>query len=173
MNLSTKRPDFKSPTGFKALYEQYAPKIYRYALSLARDEDAANEVVQEVFVTLWEKKESISVKGELEPYLVKLAKYKVIDTYRKEERLKKLHISVQPENTNIPTPEDHVAFEDTKMHIFSVFRTLPKKAQKIFFLSRKKGWTNKRIAKDLQISEKTVEYHIKKSLTRLKTSILR
>lgn len=170
MKVNQKHPDFKNSIGLKLLYEQYAPKLYKYCLSFAKNEQAAKEVVQEVFVTLWEKRNAITIDGEMEPYLVKLAKFKLIDNYRKVERIEKLHTSAKMDQSPVPTPEDHLSFEDTKAHMLTVFNTLPKKAKRIFFLSRKKGLTNKQIAEDLNISEKTVEYHIKKSLKRFRAS---
>ena len=104
--------------------------------------------------------------------MIKLAKFKLIDGYRNNKRREKLYASVEIDKTPVPTPEDHLVFESTKNTILNAFKALPKKAQKIFFLSRKKGWTNKEIAHNLRISEKTVEYHIKNSLKRFRASLL-
>ncbi|MEM8506993.1 MAG: RNA polymerase sigma-70 factor [Bacteroidota bacterium] len=172
MKLTSRYPDFKNPIGLKLIYEQYAPKLYNYALRFSKDEQMAKEVVQEVFVTLWEKRDSITIEGNLEAYLVKLAKFKLIDHHRKIKRLEKLYASVKVNESEALTPEDHLAYEGTKATIFNIFKGLPKKAQRIFLLSRKAGMTNKEIATNLNISEKTVEYHIKKSLKRFRDSIL-
>ena len=172
MNSTSQHFDFKNPVGLKLLYEQYSSKLYKYCLSYSKNEERAKEVVQEVFVTLWEKRDSITIEGELEAYLIKLAKFKLIDGYRNNKRREKLYASVEIDKTPVPTPEDHLVFESTKNTILNAFKALPKKAQKIFFLSRKKGWTNKEIAHNLRISEKTVEYHIKNSLKRFRASLL-
>ena len=172
MKPNTNQPDFRNPIGLKVLYEQYSPRLFKFCLSFVKDEQAAKEVVQEVFVTIWEKRNSIEIKGNLEAYLVKLAKFKMIDNYRSTQRLEKLYATLEVNKTSEPTPEDHAVFENTKKQVLSTFKELPKKAQKIFFLSRKKGLTNKQIAQNLDVSEKTVEYHIKNSLKRFKASLL-
>ena len=156
MKSNTNQPDFRNPIGLKVLYERYAPRLFKFCLGLVKDEQTAKEIVQEVFVTIWEKRDSIEVNGSLEAYLVKSAKYNVIDHYRSTHRLEKLY----------------AVFENTKKQVLSTFKELPKKSQKIFFLSRKKGLTNKQIAQNLDVSEKTVEYHIKNSLKRFRSSLL-
>lgn len=127
-------------------------------------------MVQDIFKSLWEKRESLEIKDSLEHYLVRAAKLKVFEYYRRETaRNKNLSQHYQFKEEDHSTLRD-LQFNDLISSTWKELRHLPTQTQRIFIQSRQRGLSNKEIALVMQVSEKTVEYHISKALNVLKKS---
>jgi len=153
---------------FTILYKQYWYKLFLIANRRLNDREISEELVQEIFVQLWEKRETLHIQS-LEKYLVRSMKYAVIDHIR-SQIIKNNYISyykafIDQEESDT---ENLVAVNDLATYLEKGLKILPDKSREVFRLSRMESWPVTKIASHLQLSEKGVEYHITKSLKTLR-----
>ena len=154
-------------SAFTTLYDRYFRILFNYAYSKVNDQFAAQEIVQELFVSIWQQRHRNTVNS-CRSYLFSSVKNLIISYYRKEYT-RKFHYDrweVQSECSVALTDQD-VLTSDLQIRYEQGLHLLPPKCREVFILSRK-GHTNKEIAQELSISEKTVEQHITKALRVLK-----
>lgn len=157
--------------GFIAVYDEYGPRLLSFFINHLGSRQIAEDLLQEVFSTLWVKKDSIEIKGSIENYLIRSAKNKLIDHCRRRAREKVISLDTVLEIASNVSADDNLIFSGTKGDIIDVVKHMPKKSRKVFFLSRHKGLSNKEIAKKLKLSERAVEYQISKTLKLLRKHI--
>jgi RNA polymerase sigma-70 factor (family 1) len=149
---------------FKQIYKKYWRALFLNVLKKVRVSQIAEELVQNVFVSLWEKRQNLKIR-ELAPYLQTAVKYQAIN-YIKSSILHKSVMSSMA--LDFPLDENNSAStlltHELTLVIDRAIRHLPEKTQQIFRLSHLENRSNSEISKSLQISEKAVEYHITRSL---------
>ena len=124
----------------------------------------AEDIVQEVFIHLWEKKESIEVKGSLDNYLFQAVRNKILEFIRDNktyEKHKKEAIAIKMAEAEI---EDISTIYMKLEKINSSLRHLPPKCKNVFVMHKFKGLTYAEIAEIENVSVKTVENHMLKAL---------
>ncbi len=155
-------------TAFKEIYQRYWKGLYTKAYLKIRRHEIAEEIVQNVFIKLWENR-SASLILHLENYLQTAIKYQVINHFRslltKEKYLKSLKEKYSETEDTCAT---NLLVHELNITIDKALRELPEKTQIIFNLSRNENYTVKEISEKMHLSEKAVEYHITKSLTQLR-----
>ena len=167
--LEKEKLDITKKSGFDKLYELYSYKAFSFLIHHLQNRQEAEDLLQDVFANLWYKRHEIEVKGEMENFLITSCKNKLVDYFRKNKTTSSLEVVHVSEKSNSSTPEDLMVFSELKSKMLKNFRKMPARTKEVFLLSRKNGLTNKEIAKNLQVTEKTVEYHISKTLKQLKT----
>jgi RNA polymerase sigma-70 factor (family 1) len=157
---------------FKEIYVRYWKKLYSEAYKRLNNKDTAEEVVQELFTTLWHKRHKLNISQSLGGYLYASVGYRVIDHYRKEliklKHRQALRV-VYSEADN--STEQAIMLKDLEINLNMFVKQLPDKCRSVYELSRIDHKTNKEIAQYLGISEKTVENHLTKALKRLRLSL--
>lgn len=170
---NTGRPDIRTKEGFEELYNLYAEDLLIVALNQLDSPGEAENLVHDVFCSIWERRDNIEIEGDIEHYLFRSVKLAVIKNIRNKSTRRKLDSVIL---SNVPvsenTVEQQVAFNDLKEKISDLVNCLPGRTQEIYRLSREKYYSNKEIATRLIISEKTVESHITKSLKFLRSNLL-
>lgn len=158
--------DIKS---FNYLVELHYTKLLRSSLKYVRRPELAEEIVQDVFVALWNKRQTLEIKISLSAYLHTAVKYRSLNQL-KSDLLKPKFESEFPESVPcvLTGVEDEIMAQDLGVLITKAIETLPKKCRIIFDLSRNGGLTYKEIATELNISQKTVETQISIALSRIK-----
>ncbi|MEB2777411.1 RNA polymerase sigma-70 factor [Algoriphagus sp. D3-2-R+10] len=151
---------------FSGIYEKFWERLLSVSYSILRDQKEAEDIVQEVFVSLWRKQDKYSIDN-IEAYLYQAVKLAVFLRLRRlkvaDEHLKKMD-SIKFAN-NI---EEKLSYEEAKNTLDDCIANLPEKAKKVFILSRYENRSNEQIALQLGISEKTVEGHITSALKKLR-----
>lgn len=149
---------------FENLFQSCGPKLYAVCMYHVGNREVARDMVQDIFRSLWERRNELDFHRSAEHYLVRCAKLKVLEYFRKE--------TVRRKNTERVLAgfreEDYSTLSSIEMKDLldrtrEELQLMPAKTGEIFFLSRERGLTNKEVAALLQSSEKTVEYHIKKA----------
>ncbi|SCD18938.1 RNA polymerase sigma-70 factor [Proteiniphilum saccharofermentans] len=149
---------------FEYLFHQYYNQIYTFVLNTLFDKTFAEDITQSVFISLWEKREMINPEASIIPLLYTIARNHV---YRQTEQLllkykyEQYQQETIQENTDI---EEDVNSRFLENILSDFIEKLPSERRKIFLLSRKENLSNKEIASRLDISEKTVETQIRRSL---------
>jgi RNA polymerase sigma-70 factor, ECF subfamily len=154
---------------FETVFREYYGPLCRYCIQFVRRPEIAEEIVQEQFIVLWEKKDVIDIHTSINSYLYKSVKNKSID-YLKSKYAKQKFDEV---NDQIPIADSQnplllVEEKDTFKILDSAIKQLPEKCYAVFTLSRFGGYSNKEIADELNISIKTVENQVTIALKKIK-----
>ena len=157
---------------FAQLYDSLWTKLYSSAYNYLRDKEAAQEIVQEVFVNLWIKRKDLEDTKDIAGFAMTTAKFKIYDYFDKKAVEKRyaettIHLCVTSANDT----HQHLEYEETKQLIKDAIDQLPETTGKIFRLSRFQQLTNEEIARTMKLSVKAVEYHITQSLKQLRLRI--
>ena len=153
-----------SSTLKEIFHENYA-SLCNYAAVMIKDKHNAEDIVQSVFIQLWEN-EKIFQLEHAETYLLKCVRYKCIDFLRSPQRHKTIQLSDLP---NMGREDNHNLKEEEILPLLHFFTSkLPPKTQQVFLMSRNLGLTYKEIAKELNVSVKTVENQMGTALKKLR-----
>lgn len=156
---------------FSAIYKLYWEKVYNFSrLYLASSEDVA-EIVQEVFIKLWETRHLIDEEQSFEGFLFIITRNQIFNYSRKRLNYSFLKMTVMQSIEKSYEEEDQLEIADLKKHLSVLISQLPERQQEIFRLSRERHMTYKQIAEQLSISEKTVEYHMTAALKYLRKNL--
>jgi RNA polymerase sigma-70 factor, ECF subfamily len=158
---------------FEELFSLYFRYLHNVAYNRLQSEQAADDIVQDIFTDLWKNRENLAIHTSVKSYLFQAAKHKVYKHIRhqsvreKENYIRRIHDDYYSQN---PFPQSHKVVErdELKEKISTHLDDLPDKSRNIFHLSRDKQYTHKEIAEQLNCSPKTVEYHIGKALQHLR-----
>ncbi|GLU56050.1 RNA polymerase sigma factor [Dyadobacter frigoris] len=154
---------------FSEIYGRYWKKMFRHAFSKTGSDDSAKEIVQDIFLDLWQRRGSTHIQ-ELERYLFRAVKYQVLDSYNKQIIRKRHFETVWAKSYEEVTEsvEDQMAFEELKEKILECISSFPEKTRQIFTLNRMEGKSVMEISSLLHVPERTVEYHITIGLRHLR-----
>jgi RNA polymerase sigma-70 factor (ECF subfamily) len=152
---------------YKEIYEKFSKLLFQAAYNKVRDKVVAEDIVQNIFISIWEKREELMVK-DARYYLLGSLKYAVIN-YIRSQVMENKYLAFSKNNAG---GEEEIfsmiEVNDLSAIIEKGISSLPDKTQEIFRLSRFGHQSTKNISTDLNISEKTVEYHITRSIKFIK-----
>ena len=172
-SITTDKPVFRiDENSFREIYNLYWEKVFSVCYSNLGETEAAKGMVQEIFKSLWERKEELVITQSVERYLVRSAKFKVFEFIR-NKKIREQHLEniIASQTTSINYTENEVMVRSLSERISTLIESLPAQCRRVFKMSREQGLSNKEIASDLLISERAVEYHISKAVTSLKSSL--
>ena len=161
----------KKDNGFALdeLFNRYWEKLFKSADKLLFDEDAAKDVVQNVFVKLWENRNSIMVSN-LYAYLLQATKYQVV-SYLRKGKFTAQHEDELESLGSVNNTEQTINFNELNHVIIESLEQIPGRCREIFYLSRFEYLSNKEIADRLDISIRTVETQISKALKYIRETL--
>lgn len=157
---------------FEQIYNLYFKQLYFYAYKILRDEVIVEEIVQEVYVYLWEKRKQLNINSSLKSYLYTAVRNRCINYIKYE--LPKRRVADEAELNSLTLDavhENNYSSDELRRHINSAVGELPPKCRTIFLLSREEGLTYQEIAEELELSVKTVENQIIIALKKLRVSL--
>ena len=160
---------------FEKIYRDYFSKVLGFVHQFSLSSEDTEEIVQDVFLKLWEKRASIDPEKTLDVFLYVMAKNLVIDNMRKMVASKKrLQLSMESADNATPqnATEQLVNFYELKEIIDKLIDMLPDRRRMIFKLNREKGLSYKEIADVLNISTGTVEKQMTQAIKTLKKNLL-
>lgn len=161
-----------SQLAFKQLFDRYTPRIYRFAISYLKSDVDAEELVQDVFLKLWEKRETLDEYQNIRAYIFKIA-INGIYNLSKKKNYKQIYQEFVKNNF---TKGDEFTWNEVvynelvdslNLHIDK----MPTQRRDIFLLSRKDGLSNQEIANNLSISLRTVENQIYRAVSYLREKL--
>ena len=144
------------------LYERYWEEVFRYAVRIIGNDEEALDVVQDVYIGLWEQRKKIKEIRAIKGYLLQMAKYKSIDLLRitlKRSDFRQTYLETEASH-QVDTPYDIKVAKDLALFIEQCLDQMPPKTKEVFQLSRYAQLSHKAIAEQLHISEGTVKKQI-------------
>ncbi len=156
--------------GFETLFREYFPPLISFAMKFLPDEDDAREVVHQVFINLWERREEIDLSVPLKSYLFTSVHNRSLNVIRSR---KKFSDSEIPDVAGEWDVEKEIETMELEARIKEAIGTLPDKCREIFLLNRYEGFKYQEIADQLGISVKTVENQMSKALKVLREKLSR
>jgi len=158
---------------FTDIYNRYNKVLIAFAYRKLGDEELAMDIVQDVFTTLWVRREGMPLVNNLGGYLMACAKHSVFSFFAHQQVKSKYVESLRNfVNTGSIAHADYLLRErEWEAHIDSAVRSLPAKMRVVFELSRKQHLSNIEIAKKLKTSESNVSKHIHGAVKILKARL--
>lgn len=156
---------------FEAVFKSYYSSLFQYAFSFTRDEEAAKDVVADVFVTLWAKRSQLQISLSTKSYLFAMVKHqalKQVKRHKKEQEESGHYLFSQP--VHQPSPLDKYLSHQSTRFLEELINKLPTLRQEIIEL-KLFGLKNREIAETLHLTEKKVEYQLGQSIEVLKYQI--
>lgn len=156
---------------FEQIYKLYWKRLYAMAAAKLQNSEEAEELVQELFTTLWEKRNTLVITN-LSHYLFTSVRYRVINAVRSKVVQKtywEYYRTFIPGSE--PATDAVIQYNELSTAIDHAVSALPEKSRTIFRLSRYEGKSVQEIAKSLKLSEKAIEYHVTKSLKVLRVQL--
>lgn|SRR5687768_3989683 len=156
-------------TGFNELFNRHWKPLFNLATKILNDEDLAKDTLQEIFVSFYENaihKEIIHVK----PYLYQSVKYQCF-MFLRSGKISEKHLHRLEAVASANCVDEYMDAEELESLLLRRIETLPDKCREVFYLSRYELLSNKKIAEQLNISQKTVEHQITKALRTLRVSL--
>lgn len=154
----------------KLIYDKYWNQLYNSAFNILKDQQACEDIIQDVFINLWNKREFIEIKVSLKAYLFASTRYEVYRQVRlgnvREDIFDHIH-----ERMATPTEYGNIEHKELLSQINSIVENLSTKCKEVYKLSREEQLSHKEIASQLDISTKTVENHLSKALRQLRISL--
>lgn len=150
---------------FAFLYKKSEARLYTFAYKLTQDRNETEEIVQEAFLKVWEKRASLDSNQNFDAYLFTIAKNIV---YNKAKQ-RAYHFAFQNylasyESGLCYNTEQKLEFEELKALLDQIYTSLPPVRRKVFMMSRLQGLSNSEIAAELNTSTSNIENHLNKAL---------
>ncbi len=166
-------PELKNKAEFKAFYAEHYNLLVNYAYTKTRDWELSNEIVQNVFVKIWIRRNETEIKVSLKNYIFTMVKNAISDHYRRSAKLTDLElIEALPDDGN-ETENNQQKELIIRVAIKEALNSLKPKRREIFELSKFEGLTYAEIAKYINISERAVEDNIAKAVLQIREILIR
>lgn len=150
---------------FGQLYDKYRGKVFSYAYTLSKSRETAEEIVQEVFLKLWQKRTSIDAERNFEAYLRKVTLNHLLNFFKKAARHKALQEQIFRNMEMSRTgPEEELMEKELQRAYREAVEKLPPQKKVIYRLSRQEELTHEQIARALNLSRNTVNNHLVEAL---------
>lgn len=157
---------------YHALFMQYSTALTLFAVKILKDEALAMDVVQNVFLKLFEERESLQIHTSLRSFLFQSVRNRCLNEL-KSGQIKARHHQQMSFSTADFTPEIQLQMEAAELEssMAKVVSELPVQCKRIFEMSRLEGKSNAEIAEELHLSKRTVETQISKALKQLRQKL--
>lgn len=155
---------------FEELYNRYWDKLYAAAYKRVRSKETSEELVQDFFTSLWLNRNTVQIHTSFAGYLFTSIRYLVLNHLQKELVRSTYKDAIKTDKVDNST-EETVMLNDLVLNLNKEVEQLPIKCKSVFELSRREYKTNKEIALELGISEKTVENQLTKALRRIRIGL--
>ena len=154
---------------FKTIYERYWKPLYFSAFAVLKDESVCKDIVQEFFISLWQRRGQLNIQSSLKGYLFTAIRYLVFKEVRKskEEAL----FSQLDERLSSWNGDSNLLVAEIERLVAAAVAGLPEGCREVYLLSRQEGLSRNEIADRLDISGKTVANQLTKALRHIRTSI--
>lgn len=157
---------------FTWLFNTYWQKVYKICYKNILSHEDAKELTQNVFKSLWERRSEIKITVDVEHYIMRSAKLQTINFFRDNKiKLESLHAFYQKKPDAEHSTENDLLYNELSDELKKLIDQLPAQCRLVYRLSNEKHLSNKEIASKLDISIKTVEYHLSNAKKIFRTNL--
>lgn len=159
-------------SSFDELFNRYWEVLFAAAYARLNNKEEAKDCVQEIFLTLWEKREQLPIPDAVGGYLFTSLKNRILNLFR-SQKVKERYIHLQKSKTDEAgeNVDELLEYKEFSRMIDNEIHSLPEKMREIFLLSRKQGLSIEEIASQLSLSPQTVKNQISSALKRLRVRL--
>ncbi len=150
---------------FRIFFDQHYQRLCSYAFSFLKDEESCEDIVQDIFIKIWENRQDLIGSDQLKFYMFSAVRNNCLTKIQKNKKYREIEMDPDMETGEIinkPDPEEAIA--EPGVLIAKALDLLPPKCREIFLLSRISNLSYKQIADNLELSVKTVENQMSKAL---------
>lgn len=157
---------------FKILFEKYYPDLCNLVNLYLQNSTVSEEIVQDLFIYLWEKREKIKIETSLKAYLLQAAKYKSLN-YIRNEKNKNLILNeiTDREKVSLEMPDRAMDANQLREIIENSINSLPERCRQVYIMGKERNMTYKEISEEMGISVKTVEVQMGNALKKLREQL--
>jgi RNA polymerase sigma-70 factor (ECF subfamily) len=161
-----------SKDAYQLLFNRYAPRIFAFALSYLKRREDAEELLQEIFLRLWEIRATLDDSKNIKSLLFKICINLIYDFIRRKN-IEQAYLAFAGNNdqSNADSTWHEVIYHDMLMLMNRLVETMPDQRRLIFRLSKEDGLSNDEIAIRLQLSKRTVENQLYRAISYLRERI--
>jgi RNA polymerase sigma-70 factor (ECF subfamily) len=170
-----------SEKAFRMIMDHWYPRLFNFANGYLNNPENAKEILQDVFLVLWDHRDKLTEDTNLNAYLFTLTRNRCIDLIRRERLVLQFRTDRQEEYRRLSENFealsdpilDNIFATELQQEIDLAVSSLPDQCRKVFLMSRTNGLKNREIGALLELSEKTVESHLTKALKSIKSALER
>jgi RNA polymerase sigma-70 factor (family 1) len=149
---------------FNQIFYTYSSKLYHFAYGYLKSREDAEEMVQEIFSKIWDKRADIKEEYEFRSYLFSIAFNYVKKHFRSKALINKYAEFATTNNPESEQIHEDVNYASLKIRVDQLVEQMPEKRKSVFLKSRVEGKNSKEIAVEMNISSSTVENHLNQAL---------
>ncbi|MCE5347205.1 MAG: RNA polymerase sigma-70 factor [Bacteroidales bacterium] len=149
---------------FDTLYKNYSKKLYKFAYSILKSQEESENIVQEVFLKLWESRNRIEKDSSVKSYLFSIAYNSTITVIRKKAKDTQFIEYLKSLQEVYEEPDLEYEYKELTEKLHDIVYQLPERQKEVYVLHQEMGLTYKDIAEKLHISVNTVENHMSRAL---------
>lgn len=149
---------------FRQLFERYFPLFLSFARRLMRDDHAAEDIVQTVFMRIWDSREKLDPEKNIRNFLLVAVRNEVFFHLRESSRRRHEYDIPEVQDQSVGV-ERRMALNEMEQDIRKIVEDMPERRKEVFIMSRQESLSNKEIAERLGLSVRTVEKHIENALS--------
>lgn len=164
--LSALKQDSKE--AFSLLFQTYYTDLVLFGGNFLKDKTSCEDIVQSIFLKLWNDRKSIQIETSLKSYLLKAVRNSCLDEFRHLEIVRQYESGYENTTLDSYDTENYVLYSDLHDHLYRALDQVPELYREAFELNRFEGLKYREIAEKLNVSERTVEVRVSKTLELLR-----
>jgi RNA polymerase sigma-70 factor (ECF subfamily) len=155
---------------FSVLYDKYWDVLYKITIRKTSSREAAEELIQDLFMSLWVRRHSLQIEKSFQVYIFSAIKYLIIN-HKKSEVIKRKHRENIPNVISMSVVEEEVSYKELNQAFEREVKKMPSKYQNVFLMRKSEGLSFKEISQKLEIPLSTVEKHMSKAKNMLRNNL--
>lgn len=159
-------------SSLEILFNYYYPRLFNFSKSFIKYEEGIDDILQEVFIKIWENRKNINTPFTFNSFIFTITRNLLLNELRSRLNNEKVREKIK----KMSVAEEYQSFEaleysELKEKVEKLVDELPERQKEVFRMSRMEGLSHREIAEKLEISEKTVEYHISQAIKIIKEKL--
>jgi len=156
---------------FNHLFDRYGKRLYHFSIGYLKSAENAEEIVQEVFLRIWETRFELSAQKSIEAYLFTIARNGILNTIRKSKSEQAYLNYTKINSGKSVLLDEELNFNELEEAYNQVIEQLSPRRKEIFLLSKAQSFSNVEIAKKMNISVKTVENQMTSAISEIRKNL--